>query len=236
MRLRVGTSGFSYPGWRGALYPEKTKPSDFLSVYARHFDTVELNATFYRMPTREMLEALVAKVSPDFLFAVKANRRITHVKRLKDCEESVSEFFAVVSSLGACLGPVLFQLPPNAKFDLARLESFTRELPSEPPSALEFRHPSFFETEALEVVQRGPASLVLSDETEPLDDVLAREAEASSRRGIRYVRLRRESYEDRELAKLLEVLREADRDAFVYVKHEVTGPALADRIRALWER
>ncbi len=236
MRLRVGTSGFSYPGWRGTLYPEKAKAADFLALYARHFDTVELNATFYRMPTRSLLVGLVEKVGADFIFSVKAHRGITHLRRLKDCGESVGEFFDVLAPLGAPLGPVLFQLPPNAKFDRDRYESFTPHLPEQPASVVEFRHPSFFEPEALAVVRRGPASLVISDETEALDVVLARAKGTPKADGVSYVRLRQESYEESELLALLDVLRESDRDAYVYVKHEVSGPALADRIRQLWAK
>lgn len=234
MRLRVGTSGFSYPGWRGALYPAKAKPADFLSLYASHFDTVELNATFYRMPTRALLEGLAAKVGDDFVFAVKATQTITHVRRLRDCEGTVRELFEVLGALGAHLGPVLFQLPPNAKFDRARLEAFLPLLAGSPAPAFEFRHPSFFEPEALEILRRSPASLVISDETEPLDVVLARAKREAPSLAVSYVRLRRESYDERDLGELVERLREFGRDAYVYVKHEVSGPALADRVRKLW--
>src|SRR5688572_16112252 len=113
MKLRVGTSGYSYKQWRGAFYPEKMKDAEMLPFYASRFDTVEINNTFYRMPAAALLERWAEQTPAGFSFALKAPQRITHMKRLADVASEVTYFIGVSSSLGAKLGPVLYQLPPT---------------------------------------------------------------------------------------------------------------------------
>jgi uncharacterized protein YecE (DUF72 family) len=124
MRIRAGTSGYQYKFWRGSLYSEKCREADMLGEYAQKLGTVEINNTFYRMPKREVVARWAAQVPDDFRFAIKASRRITHLKRLKDVGEPLEFLVANVADLGDKLGSVLFQLPPSLKCDLARLETF----------------------------------------------------------------------------------------------------------------
>ena len=144
-RVRVGTSGFSYRWWIGRFYPRALRPPEWLAYYARHFATVELNATFYRLPPAERFQEWAAKVPAGFLFAVKANRAITHLKRLQGVEEPLARFFEAASHLGEKLGPVLFQLPPSLKRNDALLADFLALLPRRPISVFEFRHASWFD-------------------------------------------------------------------------------------------
>ena len=130
MRLRAGTSGFSYKEWKGPFYPEKLPDKDMLRYYAEHLSTVEINNTFYRMPKRDMLDSWARKVPEDFVFVMKASRRITHHARLKEAAiDSVQYLWDVASTLGPHLGPILFQLPPNMKKNVDRLLSFMSTLP-----------------------------------------------------------------------------------------------------------
>ena len=145
MAIRIGTSGFSYRWWRGRFYPREVKPPEWLGFYARRFDTVELNATFYRLPEPERFRRWAAQVPEGFLFAVKVSRVVTHLKRLRGVAEPLAHFFSAVSHLGAKLGPVLHQLPPSLKRDDALLADFLRLLPPERSHAFEFRHESWFD-------------------------------------------------------------------------------------------
>ena len=140
MRLSVGTSGYSYKEWVGPFYPDKTAGADMLRYYAGHFATVEINNTFYRMPASSMLEQWATQVPDGFTFALKAPRRITHVSRLRDCEQAVGEFVRRAAVLGDKLGVVLFQLPPFLKKDVLRLSAFIDVVPAGARVAFEFRN------------------------------------------------------------------------------------------------
>ena len=130
MRLRTGSSGFSYKEWKGPFYPEKLPNKDMLAYYAERLSTVEVNSTFYRMPKVSMLEGWAAKVPEDFVFVLKASRRITHHGRLKDVEDSVAYLWEVAQTLGNHLGPILYQLPPYlaARSDAGRVRVSPRIL------------------------------------------------------------------------------------------------------------
>ena len=140
-RLHVGTSGFAYKEWKGAFYPSALPASGMLPYYADHFHTVEINSTFYRLPSEDALLAWAEAVPADFTFAFKAPQTITHRKRLREADESTERFLSVIKTLGGRLGPALFQLPPNFKKDLERLEAFLELLPAEMRIAFGFRHP-----------------------------------------------------------------------------------------------
>src|SRR5581483_5464625 len=124
IRLSVGTSGFSYKEWLGKFYPEKLPGDQMLAFYAKHFETVEINNTFYRMPAETMLSRWAAEAPAGFEFTLKAPRRITHEKRLREAEGDVAEFCRRAATLGERLGMLLFQTPPFLKKDLARLRDF----------------------------------------------------------------------------------------------------------------
>lgn len=140
----MGASGWYYGHWRGVFYPDKLKKSEWFSFYARHFDTVELNNTFYRLPKPSSFQRWHTLAPAGFVFAVKANRFITHIKRLNQPAESLKRFEENIQILADKLGCVLYQLPPSMKKDLSRLEGFLQQLPAEEVSVFEFRHESWY--------------------------------------------------------------------------------------------
>src|SRR5689334_3138168 len=148
--VHVGTSGFSYKEWKGSFYPEKIKAAEMLPFYAARFDTVEINNTFYRMPTAATLTPWAEQVGDAFRFVLKAPQRITHIKRLNNVDDDVAYFFAAATALGERMGPALFQLPPHMKKDVDRLEALLRLVPSGRRVALEFRHESWFSDDVYE--------------------------------------------------------------------------------------
>src|SRR5215467_1802648 len=163
MTLLVGTSGYSYKEWKGSFYPEKIAAKDMLSYYAGRLKAVELNNTFYRMPQRTMVESWKTQVPDEFRFSVKASQRITHFKRLKEVTDETKYMLETVSALENRLGVVLFQLPPNMKKDLERLETFLSNLPSEIKATFEFRHPTGFDDDVLELLRLHNRALCVSD-------------------------------------------------------------------------
>jgi len=228
MRIRVGTSGFNYAEWRGSFYPEKLPAAKMLAYYAERFATVEINATFYRMPTPKTLGAWAAETPEGFSFVLKAPQRITHFARLRDVDEPVRLFTDAARTLGDKLGALLFQLPPNLARDLGRLADLQALLPPGLACAVEFRHPSWFAEEVYERLRARNMALCIAD-----TDDGATPAVATADFG--YLRLRATGYADAELAAWLDTMRRIGarwREAFVFFKHEDsgTGPALAARL------
>ncbi|MDT7044079.1 DUF72 domain-containing protein [Candidatus Nitronereus thalassa] len=160
-RIFIGTSGWHYPHWVGPFYPKTMPTSEFISYYSRHFHTVEINNTFYHLPSVETFEAWGKGTPKHFLFACKGSRFITHMKKLKDPEASVQKFFDAIQGLGPKLGPVLFQLPPRWKVNLERLESFLKVLPGNRPFAFEFRDESWLQQETYDLLRHYHAGLCL---------------------------------------------------------------------------
>jgi len=152
--LRVGTSGWSYRHWRGRFYPTDLKPREQLRFYASRFDTVEINASFYRLPSEQTVEHWRKTVPRDFRFAIKASRYITHVKRLADPEDSLDMFLGRARILGSKLGPVLFQLPPRFRSNPSRLASLVRLLPARRRFVFEFRDPDWLNDEVRDILER----------------------------------------------------------------------------------
>jgi uncharacterized protein YecE (DUF72 family) len=163
MAIRVGTSGFDYRDWRGSFYPRFIKPTDRLAFYAEHFDTVELNVTFYRMPAASAFRGWRDAVPDGFVFAVKASRYLTHIKRLEDPQASVEYLMERAELLGDRLGPVLLQLPPSLTIDLDRLERTLEAFGPGTRLAVEPRHTSWFVPELCDVLRRHDAAFVLAD-------------------------------------------------------------------------
>jgi uncharacterized protein YecE (DUF72 family) len=224
MNLYVGTSGYSYKEWKGSFYPEKLPAKDMLHYYGERLSTVEINATFYRMPQKSMLENWKEQVPPEFRFSLKAPQRVTHFKRLKETEAETKYFFDTAEVLADQLGVVLFQLPPNMKKDLPRLESFVSQLPAETRAAFEFRHPSWFDYDVLSVLKDRNLALVVSD----TDDMPTTHIDKTADWG--YLRLRRVNYSEENLSKWLQrVNQQRWSETFVFFKHEDegTGPRLA---------
>ena len=230
MKVLAGTSGFSYKEWVGAFYPEKTAAKSMLAYYATRLPVVEINNTFYRMPNADAIGTWRAQVPDSFRFAVKAPRRITHVKRLKDCKSELSFLFAALESLEPCLGSILFQLPPFAKVDVAALSSFVEHLPLGCRAAFEFRHASWLTPDVYAVLSARNLALVQSEVDEPLKGDLPWTADWA------YLRLRRVVYTPADLDAWLARLRATKlREAHVFFKHEdqATGPLLAEQFQRL---
>jgi uncharacterized protein YecE (DUF72 family) len=150
----VGTSGFSHPHWRGVFFPKGVPQTRWLDRYARSFPTVELNGTFYRLPSEKTIQAWRDTTPPGFLFAVKASRFITHIRRLENPADPLSTFLDRLALLNDKLGPVLYQLPPTMAKDLAVLEAFLRLLPPQPRHVVEFRHPSWYSDGTYDVLKQ----------------------------------------------------------------------------------
>jgi uncharacterized protein YecE (DUF72 family) len=225
MTLYVGTSGYSYKEWKGSFYPEKIPAKDMLRYYSERLSTVEINATFYRMPQPSMLENWKAQVPGSFRFSLKASQRITHFKRLKETDEETKYFLeTATTALAEQLGVVLFQLPPNMKKDLPRLEAFLELLPAATPAAFEFRHPTWFDDDVLDLLRSQNRPLVVSD----TDDLPTTHIDKTADWG--YLRLRRVNYSEENLAEWVARIRDQNwKETFLFFKHEDagTGPRLA---------
>lgn len=152
--IRIGCSGWHYDHWRGRFYPEKLPRSQWLQFYAQTFNTVEINNTFYQLPKETSVEAWRRRSPEDFVYAVKASRFITHIKKLKDSAESLGRFLQTARILKEKLGPVLFQLPPSFKKDLNLLEGFLAILPKDLAAVFEFRNDSWFSEETFDLLDR----------------------------------------------------------------------------------
>ncbi len=232
MELFVGTSGYAYKEWKGVFYPEKLPQKEMLAYYGERFSSCEINNTFYRMPSESVLATWSKTVPDHFRFILKASRRITHFKRLNDTEEELGYFLKTSTTLGAKLGPTLFQLPPNFKKDLDKLEQFLKSLPKRWRAAFEFRHDSWFDDDVISLLDSHNVALV-SVETEETMDVPFHPTTSWG-----YIRLRKMVYEDSELNAWIERIKTQDwTEAFVFFKHEDagTGPKLARRFQKVWE-
>ena len=235
MRVAVGTSGYSYKEWKGHFYPDDLKPSDFLRYYGTRFRTVEINNTFYRMPTEELLASWATQVPDGFTFVLKASQKMTHRKRLKECGEELQYFVRTAATLGDKLGPTLFQLPPYLKKDLPRLQDFLTLLPQGWRAAFEFRDASWFDEEVTGLLKAHGAALVAA-ETDPDESPLEVPFVPTTDWG--YLRLRRKAYDHAALAAWAAKIQGAGwREAFVFFKHEdeATGPRLAAQFMQLLE-
>ena len=225
MTLYVGTSGYSYEEWKGSFYPEKIPAKDMLRYYSERLSTVEINATFYRMPQPSMLENWKEQVPGPFRFALKASQRITHFKRLKETDEETKYFLDTAAAvLAEQLGVVLFQLPPNMKKDLPRMETFLTLLPATTPAAFEFRHPTWFDDDVLDLLRSQNRPLVVSD----TDDLPTTHIDKTADWG--YLRLRRVNYSEENLVEWAARIRDQNwKETFLFFKHEDagTGPRLA---------
>jgi uncharacterized protein YecE (DUF72 family) len=161
--LRIGTSGWHYPHWRVAFYPENLSAAKMLDFYVQHFDTVELNNTFYRLAPETAIEEWRTRTPPGFLFAAKGSRFLTHMKKLKDPESGIAKFFERVEGLGRKLGPVLFQLPPHWGVDTERLGTFLDALPRGHRYAFELRDPSWHVPEVYRILRRYRVAFCIFD-------------------------------------------------------------------------
>src|SRR5687768_8016504 len=226
-RIVAGASGYSFKEWKGTFYPEKMKPEEMLAWYSARLPTVEINNTFYQMPRAAVLENWAQATPQDFRFAIKASRRITHIARLKPetAADSVAYLYRMLATLGAKRGPVLFQLPPAMKKDLARLSAFLGLLPADHGAAFEFRNPSWFSDDVYDALRAAGAALCLSEREDDAPPPLVETAPWG------YVRLRLETYAEADLQEWARRLGDTGwGQTYVYFMHEPTAPAYAQTL------
>ena len=230
MKLHVGTSGYGYKEWKGIFYPEKISPREMLHFYGERFNAVEINYTYYHMPTEKILAPWAEQVPDDFAFVLKAPQVITHVKRLKEVNEEADYFFRTVSLLEGKLGAVLFQFPAFFRANLPRLEAFLALIPENIRCAFEFRSPTWLEAGVTDLMRDRRCSLCTAD----TDENPAGEIVSTTSWG--YLRLRRPGYKDADLTKWAKRIRSQQWErAFVFFKHEeeAMGPKLAFRFQEI---
>jgi uncharacterized protein YecE (DUF72 family) len=222
VKLLAGTSGYAFKEWKGGFYPAGMKDDGMLGYYACQFPTVEINNTFYRLPKEKVLLDWASQVADPFTFAIKASQRITHHARLGPASLDAVEFLMRnVGSLGSRLGPVLFQLPPNLKKDLDRLRQFLDMLPLQGRFTIEFRHPSWYEDDVLDVLRERDVALCVTDQPEFASPVVATASWG-------YARLHKPSYDESALRTWSASLKAQPwKEAYVFFKHdegEGSGP------------
>jgi uncharacterized protein YecE (DUF72 family) len=219
MRVWLGTSGYNYPEWKGRFYPGDLPASKMLPFYAARFPSVEINYTFYRMPTPRVLETWAAETPESFRLTLKASRRITHDRRLKDAQDLIAGFCETAATLGNRLGAVLFQTPPNLKCDLAALDGVLDAMPPRLTAAFEFRHDSWLNDAVYDRLRQRNVALCVADtgeRTVPL--VLTAD--------YGYLRLRDEGYDLADIEAWADCVASHAgnwREVFVYFKHEDEG-------------
>ena len=224
----IGTSGYNYPEWKGTFYPADLPASKMLAFYSARFPTVEINYTFYRLPTEKLVAGWAAGTPSPYKLTLKAPKRITHDKRLRDVGELLRVFCHTAGTLGDKLGVLLFQLAPNFKIDLAVFDAFLADLPPGARAAFEFRHPSWFDEEVYERLRARNLALCIAD-SEKLSTPVVATADYG------YFRLRDEGYEDADIGRWADTIRAHQaqwNDTFVYFKHEEAGqgPEFARRL------
>lgn len=227
----IGTSGWQYTSWKATFYPPDVPQSRWLEFYAQHFQTQELNNSFYRLPTEEAFSAWASRTPDDFVMVVKASRYLTHIKRLKDADEPVARFVSRARCLGSKLGPVLIQLPPNLTVErLPELQHTLSLFPSDWRLAVEVRHESWFSESVYDVLRRFDAAFVLADSPK-------RELPVVRTADWGYLRLHegrgrpRPCYTERALEKWAETLAsvyDPEPDVFVFFNNDPRGCAVRD--------
>ena len=227
-KIYIGTSGWSYDGWEGIFYPDAMSRKEWLSFYSEHFNTVEINSSFYHLPKAETFSNWAEKTPDDFLFVVKASKYITHTKRLIDSSDAVIRLIDSASNLGEKLGMFLFQLPPNLKKNSDRLKNFIDILPSIYKYVFEFRDESWFCDEIYNMLENYKCGIVISDSSKfPRFEVITG--------GFCYIRMHGSTslysskYTDKELEKTAEIIRKNFKDkisSYVYFNNDIHGYAV----------
>ena len=216
----AGVSGFSYSSWVGTFYPEGLKSEEFLAYYSKHLGSVEINSSFYAPPSSAMVKGWSVKVGPEFRFAFKAPRLITHTLKLgQGASEASVKLASTLSGLGPRLGPILFQLPPFTKADGHLLSEFLSETRGVKPKVFEFRHPSWFIDSTYRLLEEHGAGFCIAD-TEDLEPTFKVTGEFT------YFRLRKNSYDWKELdgwSKKISRLSDGASECYVYLRHDETG-------------
>jgi len=219
-QLYVGTSGWAYPSWKPAFYPEKLAQTKFLTHYSSQLNTVEVNLTFRQLLKETTAQKWITQTPEHFRFGIKAHQVITHIKRLKQTEEFVSRFLGSIEPLARAgkLGPVLFQLPPNMKADPKLLEEFMATIPKVIPTAFEFRHESWFADDIFSLLKQHNRALCIAETEERVTPDVVTAA-------FSYYRYRKPEYTPEERQAMVRRMHEHitnGRDVFAYFKHEET--------------
>jgi uncharacterized protein YecE (DUF72 family) len=191
--FHVGTSGYSYKEWKGSFYPKDLPAKEMLKYYSERFRAVEINGTFYRMPTAAAVSAWADQVPADFQFIIKAPQRITHFQRLRGADESTSQLLEVAGVLKKRLGPLLFQLPGNFKKDISRLRDYLDLLPAKQRVTFEFRHESWFDQEVFDLLSKHKIALCIAEAEDLPNTPFVSTADWG------YLRLRMAEYSDADL-------------------------------------
>jgi len=224
MRVFVGTSGYSYKEWKGIFYPEKFSEKNMLGYYSGHFNTVEINNTFYKMPKKDVLKSWKEQVNDEFRFVIKANKRLTSFKTVEDIKDSFKWFSDNISVMEKNLGVVLFQFPPFIKVNIEKLEGLLSIMPVDMKAAFEFKSSSWFTDEVYDLLRGRNAALTISETDELKSPELIKTADWG------YLRLRRTDYETDHLKNWSDKILHQDwRDAYIFFKHEdeALGPKYA---------
>jgi len=228
MIYHLGTSGWSYSGWRGRFYPEELSQKDWLSFYAQHFNTVEINMTFYRYPKPETLEGWLSKVPEDFKFTLKANRQITHRKKIKDVQSEVRYFYILADKLRNQLGCILFQLPPSLTLDMDLLKEFLSIMSTDYKNVIEFRHESWYTDEVYNLLKSYSVIFcTVSSAKVPKTEVKTAETCYFRLHGLtggyRY------SYSEEELKNWAESIKKTEaKECFIYFNNDYHAHAVAN--------
>jgi len=225
-RILVGTSGFSYPEWRGKFYPPDLSPKKFLSYYVQHFPTTEINNTFYRIPTTALVENWRDEVPAEFQFTLKVSQIITHRKKLKAVDSEMQRFLESAAALKGKLATLLVQLPPFLRKDLETLQEFLTKFSSKARLSFEFRHTSWFCDDLYQMLQRHRCALAVVEKEEGEGADVPREVTAP----FVYMRLRKGEYSDVELEDWAKWIRRQTVDVYCYLKHDDEAPLLAKRL------
>lgn len=224
MRVFTGTSGYSYKEWKGSFYPEKFSEKNMLGYYSQHFNTVEINNTFYKMPKKDVLLSWKNQVNDDFRFVIKANKRLTAFKNIEDIKDSFKWFCDNIDVMGKSLGVVLFQFPPFIKINTEKLEGLLSIRPDTLKSAFEFKSSTWFTEEVFGLLRSRNCALTISETDEEKDPELIHTADWG------YLRLRRADYNPEILKSWSEkIYMQNWNEAYIFFKHEdeALGPKFA---------
>jgi uncharacterized protein YecE (DUF72 family) len=222
-KILIGTSGFSYPEWKGAFYPEDLPNKKYLSFYASHFPTTEINNSFYRTPNAKTISAWYSEVPAEFTFTLKLNQKITHIKRLNGVNEEMDYFLEIASLLKEKLGTILVQLPPYFRKNAEVLRDFVSKYASKARLAFEFRHNSWFDPEVYSLLRQHNCAwgIVEAEEQNAIREITA---------DFVYMRLRKGDYTASELQNWGEWIKQQSAQVYCYLKHDEKAPVLAKQL------
>ena len=230
-QIRIGTSGWTYTHWIELFYPVNWPKSRWLEYYTQHFDTVELNSTFYRLPLVKTFENWKTRTPERFLWALKANKYITHIKRLKEPEEPLERFYTAASGLKEKQGPILFQLPPSLSFDENEFEHFCRSLNPSLLHALEVRHPSWITDRLFAILKKHNIAFCIADTAGryPYHEVLTADFVYVRLHGSK--KLYASDYSEGELQSWAQKINEWEKDTYLYFDNDFEGHAVKNAKR-----